>query len=318
LFALRVHAVRVINHVEKNASCIVHPPHVQLKVTFERLIPLHLIVLPVVVAVKVVKPVLVLFILAHNSKFHLMVILPDHETVPVYADVNIRLFIDTPVTGTRLLLQENVILFQLYEAKSLLRVHVIFICDVLLFTVKNVVPLLFNLVQFIVLAHRVNTLTPEDHKLNDPQVTVFQFVFSVHKLRVKALVHISRVSCRVWFHQEPFWDTAEPNVIQLQVTSPVPVESVMVQVYVLVIPLHIVSEFTIVEAQVPAKVPVNQVKFRESIDVLVVLVTVPAHELASKNTSSQTQGTASPPAHHDVKAHLVPAVPSRSSVHPTR
>ena len=70
---------------------------------------------------------------------------------------------------------------------------------------------------------------------------------------------------------------------------------------------------------VPAMVPVNPVKLSVFAPVFPVeIVTVPAPDAASKNTSSAVVGTACPPAPPDVSDHLVPAVPSQAAVPPTQ
>jgi hypothetical protein len=69
----------------------------------------------------------------------------------------------------------------------------------------------------------------------------------------------------------------------------------------------------------PAKVPVKPVKLRlRQLAVAVWTVQVTAPDAASKKTSSDVVGTACPPAPPEVKAHLVPAVPSQDAVPPTQ
>jgi len=66
-------------------------------------------------------------------------------------------------------------------------------------------------------------------------------------------------------------------------------------------------------------VPVKPVKFKLlQLALTVAIVTVPAPELASKNTLSAEVGTEAPPAPPEVVAHLVPAVPSQLAVPPTQ
>jgi hypothetical protein len=197
--------------------------------------------------------------------------------------------------------------------------------EVFALNVKPVTVAKLNVAAVIVLAPSVRVRVFELLDAKVPVVvTVCPFVFKVPLVRVLPPVP-NKESWSIQTPPTPF------HVIAFAIEIPLNVivlpELVEVNVYapvcVLVIPEPIVRDPATLIAEFPpdpANVPVNPVKLRDrqSTPPETLTVTVTAPLFASKNTSSEEVGTASPPAPPEVAAHLEPAVASQFAVPPTQ